>query len=212
MPFLIKALITFPMFYFLVGSNFRMLWKAGLIGVGIMLIADYVGFHFDLYNYQHGFTMLVGFMPPLHIFNMYLISMMYLKWLPQKWGERILYTIYLSVIFLAIEAVMYQADAITYYNWELWYSYFLNIGGLSLFAYLSDFKAISSCFLCIEPCKSGRKSKSLSSGCFNKCERIAEALLPKVSDTTLESMILETVREFCTRFFSLDAKDTSLER
>ena len=36
--------------------------------------------------------------------------------------------------------------------------------------------------------------------------------MPKVSDTTLESMMLETVREFCTRFFSLDAKETSLER
>jgi len=139
MPFLIKALIVFPLFYFTVGRNFFRLWKAGLIGVGLMMIADYIGFKLNLYVYQGELIRIGGFMPLLHIFNVYLISIMYLNWLPEQWSKRILYTVYASALFLAVEAAVFSAGGIIYPNWSIIRSYFLIVGGLSLLAYLSDF-------------------------------------------------------------------------
>lgn len=139
MPFLVNTMIVFPFFLLMAGRNFTQLWKGGLIGVGIMLVADTIGHFLNLYHYQNGFFMLGGFMPVLHIFSMFVFSMLYLNWLPRSWVKRIFYTVYVSAIFLAIEAIMFQAGALVYPNWELWYSYFLNIAGLSLLAYLSDF-------------------------------------------------------------------------
>ena len=41
---------------------------------------------------------------------------------------------------------------------------------------------------------------------------VEEQNLPKVSETTFPNWILETVRQFCKRFFSLDIKQVSLKR
>lgn len=139
MPYIVKTLIIFPVFYFLAGNNFLQLWRGGLIGVGVVLMADIVGHQLSLYHYLKGIIVIGGVYPILHLFNMFLITMLYLNWLPREWTKRILYTIYVSVIFLAVEAVMFQANAIVYLHWKLWYSYFLDIGGLLLVACLHDF-------------------------------------------------------------------------
>ncbi len=138
MPFLIKALIILPIFLFTTAKNFLKLWKVGIIGVLIMVAADYIGYRYNLYKYKECLVMLGGFLLLFNIFNLFLVSMMFANWLPKTWPKRILYTIYMSVIFLAIEAVMYTNNAIYYPNWKLWYSYFLNIGGLSLMIFLWD--------------------------------------------------------------------------
>lgn len=139
MPFLIKALVVSTFFLLTAGRNFTRLWKGGLIGVGIMLVADTAGHFLNLYHYQNELIMIGGVIPAVHVFNMFLFSMLYLNWLPQSRAKIILYTVYTSVLFLSIESVMYRAGAIVYLNWELWYSYFLIFFGLLLLAYLSDF-------------------------------------------------------------------------
>ena len=139
MPWLVKTLIVFPIFYILAGCDYLKLWKSGLIGVGVMLVFDTIGYKLNLYIYRNGLIMLGGFIPLLHIFNINFISILYVKWLPSKWDKRILYIIYVSAIFLAMEAAMYSVGGIVYPKWKLLYSYFLDIVGLSLLAYLSDF-------------------------------------------------------------------------
>ncbi|HBV96016.1 MAG: hypothetical protein JL50_05220 [Peptococcaceae bacterium BICA1-7] len=137
MPFIVKALIILPVFYFFAGGNFHRLWKGGLIGVGVALAADFVGYKLSLYRYLEG-QLLFNIYPFFHLINMFIFAMLFLNWLPREWTKRILYTVYVSVIFLAIEAMMFQANAIVYLHWELWHSYFLDIGGLLLLAYLND--------------------------------------------------------------------------
>ena len=139
MPWLVNTLIVLPVFYILAGNDYLKLWKSGLIGVGVMLVFDTIGYNLNLYHYRNGLIMLGGYIPLLHVFNINFISILYVKWLPSKWDKRILYTMYVSIIFLAIEAAMYSAGGIIYPNWKLYYSYFLNIVGLSILAYLSDF-------------------------------------------------------------------------
>ena len=139
MPWLVKTLIVLPIFYILAGKDYLKLWKSGLIGVGVMLVFDTIGYKLNLYLYRNGLIMLGGYLPLLHVFNINFISILYVKWLPSKWGKRILYTMYVSIIFLTIEAAVYSVGGIIYPNWKLYYSYFLDIVGLSLVAYLSDF-------------------------------------------------------------------------
>ncbi len=138
MPFLIKSLIALPLFYFTAGHNFSKLWKGGLIGIFIVAATDYMGYKFNLYSYQNALVMLWGFMPILNNFSLFLVSMMYLNWLPHTWPRRIMYTAYISIIFLAVEAAMFANNAIVYIRWQLWYSYFLLIAGLLLLAFLWD--------------------------------------------------------------------------
>lgn len=133
------TLIIMPIFYFLVGRSILRLWKAGLIGVALMLMVDYAGFRFNLYQYQNGIITLGNWMPVLHIVNCYLVAMMYINWLPGQWGRRILYTVCFSVFTLVIEVMVFSWGGIIYPNWRIWYSYFLCIVGLSLLGYLSDF-------------------------------------------------------------------------
>lgn len=139
MPHLITVLAIFLLFYFLVGRNFFKLWKVGLIGVGIMMVADYAGFRLNLWHYQNGLFTIGNFMPVFHIVNIYLVSIIFINRLPSHWGKRALYIVYFSVLSLAVEAWMFRNGGIIYPNWKMWYSYFLILGGLSLLAYLSDF-------------------------------------------------------------------------
>jgi hypothetical protein len=122
----------------LVGRGFMRLWKAGLIGVAIMVVVDYFATRYILYAYPGGIVYLSN-IPIFLIILVYATSILYLNWLPVRWVQRFLYTIYFAALFLALEAVMYSAGAIAYPRWQLWYSYPLLLGGLSLFAYLSDF-------------------------------------------------------------------------
>lgn len=139
MPFLTMALIVFPLFYFTAGKNFARLWKAGLIGVGIMVAADYLGFRLNLYYYEKSVYNIAGFLPIMHIFNIFIISMLFLNWLPGNWADRALYIVYLSFISLGVEAASVQAGLLVYSRWMLLYSYFLDLAGLSLLTYLSNF-------------------------------------------------------------------------
>lgn len=139
MPHLILMLTVFTVFFFLAGSNHYKLWKTGLIGVGIMMAADYAGFRLNLWRYEGEMVTIANYMPLFHIISIYFFSMIFINWLPENWSKRALYIIYFSVLSLAVEAWMFSHGGIVYPNWKMWYSYFLVIGGLSLLAYLSDF-------------------------------------------------------------------------
>ncbi len=138
MPIMLSALFTWSLVALLVGRGFMRLWKAGLIGVAVMVTVDYFGIRYNFYAYPEGLVYLSN-LPVFLIILVYANSILYLNWLPARWLQRFLYTVYFAVLFLALEAVMYSAGAIVYPHWELWYSYPLLLGGLSLFAYLSDF-------------------------------------------------------------------------
>lgn len=138
MAHLILAGISAAITAIFVNRNIIKLWKAGLIGIGIMLIVDNLGAKFGYYNYPGG-NIYLGPIPVTHIIYIYLISIIFLNWIPRRWDKRILYIIYISALFLAVEAVMFSAGAIAYQKWKFWYSYFLLVTGLSLLTFLSDF-------------------------------------------------------------------------
>jgi len=138
MPILLSALLTWSLVALLVGCGFMRLWKAGLIGVAIMVVVDYFATIYNYYSYPGGIVYLFN-LPVFLIILVYANSILYLNWLPARWLQRFLYTVYFAVLCLALEAVMYSAGAIAYPRWQLWYSYPVLLGGLSLFAYLSDF-------------------------------------------------------------------------
>lgn len=138
MAFLIKALVFIVIFLWTAADNFPRLWKGGLVGTGVMLVVDTLGNLFNLYHYKSNFAMLGGYMPLTHIPDIFFTTMLFLNWIPRQWPRKLLYIICASVIFLAVEAVMFQAGALVYLKWRFWYSFFLDIAGLSLTAYLSD--------------------------------------------------------------------------
>ncbi len=140
MPLLLSALFAWALVGLLVGRGFIRLWKAGLIGVVIMVAVDYFATRYNYYAYPYpGGIVYLSNLPLFLIILVYAISILYLNWLPARWEQRFLYTIYSAVLFLGLEAVMYSTGAIVYPRWQLWYSYPLLLGGLLLLAYLSDF-------------------------------------------------------------------------
>lgn len=138
MPLIFSSLLTWSIVGLLVGRRFRRLWKPGLIGVAIMVVADYFGTRYNYYVYLNGIVYLSN-LPLFLFFQVYANSILYLNWLPARWAQRFLYTVCAAALFLAFEAAMYSAGMIAYPGWKLWYSYPLLLGGLSLLAYLSDF-------------------------------------------------------------------------
>ncbi|MFZ5633626.1 MAG: hypothetical protein ACOY40_12360 [Bacillota bacterium] len=137
MHYFIYTIVAWALVYFLVGGKFFKVWKAGLIGVVLTVLADYFGTKYNLYAYPRGIIYL-GRQPLFHIVNAYAVSLLFLAWLPGRWDKRFLYTVYMSTIFLAVEAVMYSLGVIVYPHWRLWYSWFLDIAGLTLLALLTD--------------------------------------------------------------------------
>ncbi|OPX90459.1 MAG: hypothetical protein A4E53_01011 [Pelotomaculum sp. PtaB.Bin104] len=105
----------------------------GFIGTIIVGFVDYIGIKLDFYYYPEGFFYIAG-MPLFHFIGIYATSILYLYWLPRKWKDRLLYTFYISVLLLAVEAVVYSQGGVAYPNWELWYSYFLLVTGLTILA------------------------------------------------------------------------------
>jgi len=132
------ALFTWTLLGLLVGRGFSRLWKAGLIGVAIMVTVDYFSTSYNLYVYP-GAIVYLSNLPLFLIIIIYGGAILYLNWLPARWGRRLLYTVYFAVIVLALEAVMHSYGMVVYPRWQLWYSYFLDVGGLLLLAFLSDF-------------------------------------------------------------------------
>lgn len=137
MHYLIYTLVDWGIIYYFVGSRFSKLWQTALIGLGIVLVADYFGMKFNLYYYTKG-IIYIGNQPVFALVNAFANCIIYLNWLPRSWGKRILYTAYAATLFLAVEAAMFSVGAIQYPHWELWYSYFLLNAGLLLMVYLAD--------------------------------------------------------------------------
>ncbi len=137
MPYLIYTAAVWTAVCLLAGRRIFVLWKAGLVGVALQVLADYFGTRHNLYQYTEGMLYL-GRLPLLHIVNVYAATMLFLNWLPRRWNNRILYIICSSAVFLAVEAVMHKAGGITYPNWKIWYSFFLLVAGLGLTAYIAE--------------------------------------------------------------------------
>ena len=138
MHYFVYTLVIWGMVFLFVGKRFCNLWISGLFGVGLEVIVDTLAIKYNLYNYSKGIVY-VGSLPLFQVINVYGVSILYLNWLPKQWSRRIMYTAYVSVLFLAMEALMYTVGGIAYPNWKLWYSYILCIPGLLLVAFLSDF-------------------------------------------------------------------------
>jgi hypothetical protein len=138
MAYLILAGLSTIITVIYVNKNIARLWKTSAIGVGIMLFVDSLGTKLSYYNYTEGIIYL-GSIPVFHIIYTYIMSMLFLNWLPPHWAKRVLYIIYISVLFLVVETVMFSAGAIVYIKWKIWYSYFLLVGGLLLLAFLSQY-------------------------------------------------------------------------
>lgn len=113
----------------------RELWTAGFIGMAIMIVVDYAGIALNLYHYPGGIIYIQG-IPLFLIIGIYAMSVLYLSWLPRRWRDRFLYTIYIAVFYLAVEAAVYSLGGIAYPNWRLEYSYFLLLAGLTLLTVL----------------------------------------------------------------------------
>lgn len=137
MTYIIYAVITWAAVFLLVGRKLAYMWKPGLTGAGLMMLVDYFGTEYNLYNYPAGIFYL-GKLPVFHIIGTYALSILYFNWLPSRWGQRVLYIIYVSALLLGLEAVMHSLGALVYSRWKLWYSYFLLGTGLFLMACLSD--------------------------------------------------------------------------
>lgn len=140
MPHLILAGLSIIITLFWIKGKLYKLWKAGTIGVGIMFIADSLGAKHNLYSYPEGLLYL-GAIPLFHIIYIFFISVIFINWIPCNWSKRFLYIIYISVLFLGIEAVMYSIGALHYQNWKITYSYILIVSGLLLLVYLYDLAA-----------------------------------------------------------------------
>jgi len=135
MPHITFALFAWTICLVFVKKPYRELWLAGIIGLGIMAAIDYVGIKLNLYNYPGG-VIYIGNIPLFQYLGAYAMSVIYLRWLPGRWKDRLLYTTYVAVIYLAVEAVVYSSGGIAYPNWRLEYSYFLLVAGLILLAFL----------------------------------------------------------------------------
>lgn len=138
MFYLYYAIFTCALVYIFVGCRFATLWKGSFIGLLIMLTYDYLGTKYNIYVYHDNLSLYLGRMPLFFIIGVYATSMLYLNWIPSRWDKKVIYTIYVSALFLSYEAFAYSIGAISYPNWQLWYSYFLIFSGLILMAFLSD--------------------------------------------------------------------------
>ena len=63
MGYLIYTSLALAVVIIFVGRRFYIFWKAGFIGVGIMLLADLLGTGYNLYAYPQEFCTWAGFRP-----------------------------------------------------------------------------------------------------------------------------------------------------
>jgi hypothetical protein len=132
----ITAAVASIAVFFFVGGRFYKLWQAGFIGVGIMLLADLSGTGYNFYAYPQGILYLGG-IPVFHIAQTYASSILYLNWLPRRRELWVPYTVFVSAIFLVVEAIAHRIGAVIYPNWNLGYSFILLILGLLLLSHLT---------------------------------------------------------------------------
>lgn len=137
MEHIIAAAFSWSAVFLIVGRRSEGLWKAGLLGAGLVALVDWLGTAQNLYVYPDSFIN-VGKLPLFHIINSYAVAILFLNWLPSCWKKRVYYTVCAAVVILVKEAVMLRAGAIAYHAWELWYSFFLLVSGLFPVVFFAD--------------------------------------------------------------------------
>ncbi|MDF9409202.1 MAG: hypothetical protein A4E52_01685 [Pelotomaculum sp. PtaB.Bin013] len=135
MSHILFALFAWTICLVFVKKRYPEFWLAGFIGVAMMASIDYIAIKLNLYNYPDG-IIYIGGIPLFQYFGTYAMSIIYLCRLPGRWKDRFLYTAYIAVFYLAVEAAVYSLGGIAYPNWKLGYSYFLLIAGLTMLAFL----------------------------------------------------------------------------
>lgn len=139
MPHLIFALISWLVLLIAVRKNrIAQLATSGIIGVVLAVIVDSLCISLGLYRYEKMLFTIDGNISFFHYFYIYSTTILYLNWLPHNRKKRILYTVFLSGLFLVVEAIMHQYGAIVYLKWRLIYSYPLIISGLSVVSALTN--------------------------------------------------------------------------
>lgn len=139
MPHLIFAIISWGVLLITVGkTRIIQLSVNGVIGVALAITVDSFGRILGLYKYANMIFPIAGYIPISHLFYIYASTILYLNWLPGSWLRRLIYTACFSAAFLVVEAIMYQAGAIIYLKWRLWYSFFLVFSGLSVIGIITD--------------------------------------------------------------------------
>ncbi len=139
MPHLIFTIVSWLVLLITVRKNrIAQLATSGIIGVILAVIVDAFFISLGLYRYEKTFIKIGGTIPIFHLMYVYATTIIYLNWLPNYWGKRILYTVFVATAFLVVEAIMNQLGAIVYPKWQLWYSYLVILIGLSALSTITN--------------------------------------------------------------------------
>jgi len=133
------AIVSWAVLLIIVGKSRIAQWAvSGIVGVTLAVIVDSVLISYGLYRYEKSLITINGIFPVCHFLYTYASTIIYLNWLPKHRREQILYTVFLSIAFLVVEAIMYQFGAIVYIKWNLWYSYPVILFGLSFLCIIAS--------------------------------------------------------------------------
>lgn len=141
MGWLIFSAIAWSLVLFLVPfENLNRLWRAGVVGLVSLYIIDSTLIKLGAFYYSMGEPSLSGLsgVPTLYLVSGFAGAILLAYYYPSERKWQLPYVLFASASFLALELIMVRSDYIQYKNWSLIRSYFLDVFGLTVVLWASQ--------------------------------------------------------------------------
>lgn len=139
MPWVIAAIVSWILFYFMVDvQQLRRTIFGGLFTLTLASLVDWGGQQLHLYQFRDLIIPWAG-CSIFYIFGpIFVIGVLFTQYLPRKRSLQVINILVVSLLYLALEALILQTDAANYINWHILASFTVDLAAMTLLTWVAQ--------------------------------------------------------------------------
>ncbi len=139
MPWVITAIVSWILFYFMVDvQQLRRTIFGGIFTVALGSLVDWGGQYLSLYQFNDLIIPWAG-CSIFYIFGpVFVIGVLFTQYLPRKGSLQVINILLISLLYLAMEALILQTGAADYLNWHILASFIVDLVAITSLTWLAQ--------------------------------------------------------------------------
>ncbi|CCO07448.1 hypothetical protein [Desulforamulus hydrothermalis] len=139
MPWVITAVVSWIIFYFLVDVNLlrRTVW-GGFFTLALGSLVDWGGQYLNLYKFHDVIISWAGCSVFYKFGPVFVIGILFTQYLPKKKYLQVINIVVISLLYLTLELLILQTTAAEYINWHYLASFTVDIGAFIALTWFAE--------------------------------------------------------------------------
>ncbi|SHE73745.1 CBO0543 family protein [Desulforamulus putei] len=139
MPWVITAIVSWVIFYFLVDvSQLKRTIFGGIFTLTLGSLVDWGGQHLNLYKFYDVIIPWAGCSIFYKFGPVFIMGILFTQYLPRKKSLQIINIFVVSLLYLALEILILQTHAAEYRNWHYLASFTVDIGAFTALTWFAE--------------------------------------------------------------------------